>query len=101
MADIDNIVKVEIDRNPYVPYEVHMPYLADIEAIATKDVESYRKPAYQHYNWCCEQLGLNEKKVKYPDVKLDREAWNEVQELMVKACIKYLQENNIELIETE
>jgi len=98
---LDNIIKVEIDRNPYIPYGVVQPNLSQIKFIATRNVDEYRYPPYQHYNWCCEQLGLNEKKVKQPDKILDREEWDEVQELMVKACIKYLQENNIELIETE
>lgn len=80
----------------YIPYAVLQPARYDIMAIAHRDTESYNIPPYQHYNWCCEQLGLEDKKVEFPDIKLSRVEWDEVQELMVAACKKYLQENNIE-----
>lgn len=78
------------------PYEVIQPSLSQIKAIAYRDVDTYEHPAYQHYNWCCEQLGFEQKMVEFPTKELTREEWDEVQDLMVKACKKYLQENGIE-----
>lgn len=79
----------------YIPYETIMPSIQSMKDIVSKDTSRYGKPAYQHYNFLVEYLGMPELKIKYPNEKLTIEEFERCHKLMVIACEKYLLEQEV------
>lgn len=68
------------------------PSSFEINAIANEHIGDYNYPLYEHYNWCLDYLESDKPRVYIPRALLPEETTHTVQQTMIKACKKYLED---------
>lgn len=62
-------------------------------ALINKDYSVYSMPCFEHYNWCIKYLNEDKPLVTEGTRNIDSAERFYIQNIMIKACKKYLEDN--------